>query len=230
MVNMVGDFSNRVEIGPARAAEQRERVVALARDMGAEKVLLDYKYQQVYQELEACQRLARVVAEARPDAAIIAHQIHDWHLPDHAATARIAADALQLTSQLLDGEAADFSCQVYFACDPFRGTRTLESAERALEPNVFVDVTRHVEEICRLRFELDRIMTPDAPEQAFFTLFVEPVNRATGQPGARLRLTAHAERQFFAMRLWGGMAGVPYAEAFRACAPRTKLPPRDFWV
>jgi len=41
MVNTVGDLSNRVHIGADKAEEQRQKIIALAKEMGAEKILLD---------------------------------------------------------------------------------------------------------------------------------------------------------------------------------------------
>jgi len=72
-------------------------------------------------------------------------------------------------------------------------------------------------------------MTPNVPEEDFITLLVEPISPETRQPTAELRLSGHAEQQFFAMRFWGRVAGIQYAEAFNACTPRTRIPPRALW-
>src|SRR5690242_15701624 len=83
IVQTVGDWSN---YWPAQGHEQRVRegVLRLAKEMGAEKILLDYKYHEVPVDLQIKRRIAEIVAEVRPDIALVPAETDYW--TDHANT------------------------------------------------------------------------------------------------------------------------------------------------
>jgi LmbE family N-acetylglucosaminyl deacetylase len=217
LVNTIGDYSNRTEMAGADVQAQRKRVVDLAARMGARKVLLNYKYHQYPDTLEARKEMARIVADVRPDVAII-HNCEDYWV-DHRITGLVARDALLFASGLLDGrEDVPMIKNIY----AFVGG---QNQTHAFEGDTFVDVTPYIDRIAQVRCELDRIMSPSVPEEKWFRQHVRTFHPVDPSLNREMKLTAHAETQLARLRHYGARAAALYAEPFLAVFKRTT----DLW-
>ena len=212
LVNTIGDFSNRPEMAGVDHAAARRKVIDLAAEMGAEKIMLDYKYHRYPDTLDARKELAAIIADIAPDVAIIHHWEDLWS--DHRITGLVARDALVHTDGLVDRPGVK-PCRRIFAF----GAGMHQSYHFA--PDVFVDVTRTIDRIAWIRFELDKVMSPNVPEDKYFrqhTQTFHPTDRALNR---EMDLTAHAETQLAKLRLWGSRARTLYAEPFLALFKQT---------
>jgi len=207
LVNTIGDFSNRAEMAGVDGTAARKKVIALATQMGAEKILLDYKYHQYPDTLESRKELARIVADVRPDLAIIHHWEDYWS--DHRVTGMVARDALIHTGGLLDRKDVDPCRKVYAFSAGMRQTYHFE-------PDVFVDVTPYIDRIAWIRFELDKVMSPEVPPEKFIRQRTQTSHPTDTSLNREMTLTAHAETQLAKLRLYGSRAGALYAEPFLA--------------
>ncbi|HUW59057.1 MAG TPA: PIG-L family deacetylase [Planctomycetota bacterium] len=216
LVNTIGDFSNRPEMTGGDFEAARKKVIDLATDMGAEKIMLDYKYHRYPDTLEARREMARIVAEVRPDVAIIHHWEDYWS--DHRVTGLVARDALVHTDGLVDRSGVE-PCRRIFAFGAGR------RQTYRFEPDTYVDVTPYIDRIAWIRFELDKVMSPNVPEEKYFRQHTRVFHPTDPSLDREMKLTAHAELQMAKLRLAGATSGVLYAEPFLALFKSTG----DLW-
>ena len=89
------------------------------------------------------------------------------------------------------------------------------------EPDVFVDVTPYIDRIAWIRFELDKVMSPDVPEEKWFRQHTQTFHPTDATLNREMDLTAHAEAQLAKLRLAGARCGALYAEPFLAVFKKT---------
>jgi N-acetylglucosamine malate deacetylase 1 len=127
---IIGDYSNWE---PAKGREQdlRKTSTELARERGIEMRFLQYASMHFEANMEAKRAVAEVVADVKPDTALMLWP-RDRH-PDHEAASALAHAALRQPGAIL-GEAVRGPRRIY-AFDNGPG-HTI-----GFEPNTFVDVT-----------------------------------------------------------------------------------------
>ena len=213
LVNTIGDYSNRAEMAGADLQAERQRVIDLAAGMGAEKILLNYKYHQYPDSLESRKEMAGLVADVRPDVAIIHHWDDYW--ADHRVTGLVARDALLFASGLLEGrEDVPMVKSIYaFVAG--------QNQSYGFEPDTYVDVTPYIDRIARIRYELDRVMSPSVPEDKWFRQHTRIFHPTDPSLNREMDLTAHAEAQLAKLRQYGAKSGALYAEPYLAVFKRT---------
>ena len=189
-------------------------MIELAAEMGAEKILLDYKYHHYPDTLEARKEMARIVADVRPDVALI----HNWedYWVDHRHTGLVSRDAVIHASGYVDDFGEGSNCRRVYAF--VAG----QNQTHAFEPDTFVDVTPYVDRIAWVRRELDQIMSPGMPEEKYIRQHVRIFHPADPSLNREMKLTAHAEVQLASLRCHGRRAGALYAEPFFSVFKRTE--------
>jgi LmbE family N-acetylglucosaminyl deacetylase len=217
MVNTIGDYSNRSEMAGTDVQAQRQRVIGLAEAMGARKILLNHKYHQYPDTVESRKEMAGIVADVRPDVAII-HYWDDYWV-DHRITGLVCRDALLFASGLLDGRADVPMVKNIYA---FLGGL---NQTHAFPADTFVDVTPYIDRIARIRYELDRVMSPAVPQDKWFRQHTQVVHPTDPSLNREMDLTAHAEAQLAKLRHYGDHCGALYAEPFLAVFKRAT----DLW-
>jgi LmbE family N-acetylglucosaminyl deacetylase len=201
MLQTVGDWST---YPPAQGKEKRlrEGVLRLAREMGAEKILLDYKYHQVPVDMEIKRQIARVVADVRPDIAVIPSETDYW--TDHANTARAAKDGILFPHGYLAREIKGPSVVLAYA--------TGANQTYDFRPDTFIDTTEVIDRVAWLMNQLDELLMGEPRYSSSLTLHGPA---AQGYP-KKMDLTSHAERVLAASKVWGDHCGARYAEAFHS--------------
>ena len=205
MVQAVSDWSNWPQ-SQGREQHVRQGVLRIARDLGAEKVLLGYKYHHVPLDMDVKMRLVKIVERVQPDIAVVMSEADYW--TDHANIARAGKDALMFIHGYL-GRAFKGPSVILAGTAGFNQTWDFK-------PDTFVDVTDVIGRVCQTITALDNLLTDEPEYVATVTLpgLAEPQ-----------QLTSGAERVLAARSIFGEMAGVRYAEAFRTIR-RTA---RDLW-
>jgi LmbE family N-acetylglucosaminyl deacetylase len=196
LVQAVSDWSNWP---PSQGHEKRVEsgVKRIASEIGVEKILLGYKYHHVPVDHELKLRIAQIVADVRPDIAVIMSENDYW--TDHANIARAAKDGIMFVHGYL-GRA-------------ITGPRVILAGSAGanqtydFRPDTFVDVTTVIDGVSRLLTNLDALLTERSPVDA--TLVLKGA-------GKTLEMSHGAERVVATRTVWGEMCGVKYAEAFRA--------------
>lgn len=204
-VETVGDWSNWP---PAQGIEDKVKagVFRLNKEVGIEKIILDYKYHQVPVDNEIKTKIARIVADVEPDIAVIVHESDYW--TDHANTARAAKDGIMFPHGYLARQVKTPSVILSF--------HTGANQTYDFQPDTFVDVTGVIDRLAWMLNELDGLLSNGPKYIASLTLL---------DSKKKMDLTGHADQALAARRNWGGRCGVRYAEAFHSI--RTIA--RDLW-
>jgi LmbE family N-acetylglucosaminyl deacetylase len=201
IVQTVGDWSN---YWPAQGHEQRVKqgVLRLARDMGAEKILLDYKYHEVPVDLQIKRRIAEIVAEVQPDIALVPAETDYW--TDHANTSRAAKDGIMFVHGYMGRKVEGPKVVLAY---PTGANQTHD-----FRPDVFIDTTSVIDRVSWVMNQLDLILSEKESFSASMTLYG---SSSEGYP-KKMDLSPHAERVLAASKVWGDYCGVRYAEAFQS--------------
>lgn len=131
ILNLIGDYENWAPV-KGRAAELTDLSVRLARERGMEMRFLKFASMKFEANAEAKRAVAEVVAELKPDCALMLWP-HDRH-PDHEVAAEICQAALRQPARLLDREGVRAAGRIY--CYDNGPGHTV-----GFEPNTYVDVT-----------------------------------------------------------------------------------------
>ena len=206
----VSDWSN---YPPAKGKEQpaRERVLSLAKQMGIEKILLDYKYHSVPVDMEIKKRIAQIQADVEADIAVIQSESDYWD--DHTNMARSAKDGLMFAHSFLSRAVRSPRAILAYPVGP--------QQTHDFRPDTFVDTTDVIERLAWLMNQVHGII---GDPNAFVATTTLHGPAAQGYP-KKLDLTAYADQVLAAEKHWGGMCGVRYAEAFQSIQFR----PRKLW-
>jgi LmbE family N-acetylglucosaminyl deacetylase len=131
ILTLIGDYSN---FAPAkdRSAELRDGCIAISREYGAEMRFLDWKGHHFQHTTKRAQEVAQVVAEVRPDVALLLWP-HDRH-GDHVAASPICESALRHAGPLLDVEGFRPPARMYYYDNGPRHTV-------GFDPDTYVDVS-----------------------------------------------------------------------------------------
>jgi LmbE family N-acetylglucosaminyl deacetylase len=199
IVVMVGDWSTWPQ-AKGKDAKGKEEILRIAKEMGVEKIFLDYKYHRVPVDLEIKRRVAEIHADVQPDIALI--QSADDHWTDHANTARAAKDGIMFAHGYL---ARPVNRPRMLLTYPVAPNQTYD-----FRPNTFVDTTDVIDRIAWVVNEIGDVLN-DRPSYVATTTLEGPPEQ--GYP-KKLSLTSHGEEVLAGERRWGGMCGVRYAEAF----------------
>jgi N-acetylglucosamine malate deacetylase 1 len=138
ILTLIGDYSN---FAPAseRSAELREGCDSISRDYGAEMRFLDWKGHHFQHTTERAIEVARVVAEVRPDVALLLWP-HDRH-GDHVAASPICETALSHAGPLLEIAGFRPPSRTYYYDNGPRHTI-------GFEPDTYVDVSEEWDDAC----------------------------------------------------------------------------------
>lgn len=210
VIQTVSDWSNWPPT-QGREAEVRQGILGVARKMGVEKILLDYKYHHVPVDLELKRRIAQIHADIGTDIAVVQHESDYW--TDHANTARAGRDAVMFAHGYLGRDIRRPDTILAYPVAPYQ---TIE-----FQPDTFVDTTDVVDRIAWLHNELESVVTKGPRYVASLTLNGPA---AQGYP-KKMDLTNHADEVLAQERNWGAMCGVRFAEAFRSI----RYHPREIW-
>jgi LmbE family N-acetylglucosaminyl deacetylase len=200
VVQTVGDWSNWP---PAQGREERVKqgVLRIAREMGIEKRLFEYKYHHVPLDFEIRRRIAGIVAEVQPEIAVIISENDHW--TDHANTGRAAKDGIMFAHGYLGRPVTKPRLLLSYSTG---ANQTFD-----FRPDTFVDTTDVIDRVAWLMRELDGLLTDDLKPTASLTLHAA----RAGYPKT-IELTGHGEAVLAAAKRWGDMCGARYAEAFQS--------------
>jgi LmbE family N-acetylglucosaminyl deacetylase len=196
LVEAVSDWSNW-PTAQGREKKVEEGVKRIAKETGVEKILLGYKYHHVPVDHALKLRIAQIVADVKPDIAVIMSENDYW--TDHSNIARAAKDGIMFVHGYLGRSIA--SPPVILAGSA-GANQTYD-----FRPDTFVDVTDVIEGVSNWLTKLDGLLTDGSPVEATLVL---------KHAGKTLEMSRGAERVVAARTVWGEMSGVRYAEAFRA--------------
>lgn len=201
IVTVAGDLSSW---GPTagREAQTRRDLIALAKDFGFEKRLLDRPYHHTSgADLSLKAELAEIHVELKTDVAFVVH--HEDHWPDHAQSGLAARDAL-LFSHGLSGSKAVQRCPLIYAYS------ATPHQTYHFDEDVYYDVTGVMPEYMDLIARVEAIRS-GVPASRVIRHEFRPANGA----GPALRLSADGLIQFAECVRFGNRAGCPYAVGFR---------------
>lgn len=196
ILSLIGDYSNWA---PTRGREKEfvEGTIKISKDFGAEMRYLTYASHRFDVNLETKRAVAQVVAEVRPDVALMMWHADSHH--DHEVTSTLSKIALRHGDRVLDK-------------GTFRPARFIYAYDNGprhtigFEPNTFVDVT------------------PDwAKAQEWLGRFMALMRNQKYNPKV-LDAAQRAKESLASYR--GATCGVRYAEALSATnfSPRDILP------
>ncbi len=131
ILNIIGDYSHWAPVA-GRDRQLRETSVQMARERGMEMRFLNYASMQFDDNAETRRAVAEVVADVKPDTALMLWD-HDRH-PDHEAAAAICRVALRRPGAIL-GRSGVKSPRYVYAYDNGPG-HTIDFV-----PNTFVDIS-----------------------------------------------------------------------------------------
>jgi len=131
ILNIIGDYDRWSPV-KGRSQQLREISIRLAQERGMEMRFLDYASMQCDATPETRRAVAEVVADVKPDVALMLWP-HDRH-PDHEVAAAISKAALRQPGMILGRDGARAARRIY-AYDNGPGHTV------GFEPNTFVDVT-----------------------------------------------------------------------------------------
>lgn len=131
ILNLIGDYDRWLP-AKGRSRELRETSIRLAESRGMEMRFLNYASMQFEANAETTKAVAEVVADVKPDEALILWR-RDRH-PDHEMAAAISEAALRQPGMILGRDGIKAPSRIY-AYDNGPG-HTM-----GFEPNKFVDVT-----------------------------------------------------------------------------------------
>lgn len=131
ILNIIGDYENWAPV-KGRAAQLRELSTSLAQEHGMEMRFLQYASQRFEANEETKRAVAEVVAELKPDIALMLwHQ--DRH-PDHEVAAAICQAALRHPATVLGRDDVRGARRIY--CYDNGPGHTID-----FEPDAYVDIT-----------------------------------------------------------------------------------------
>jgi N-acetylglucosamine malate deacetylase 1 len=210
IVVVVGDWSTWPQ-AQGKEAKGKEGIQRIAKEMGVEKVFLDYQYHRVPVDLEIKRKIAEIHADVQPEIAVI--QAADDYWSDHANTARAAKDGIMFAHGYL---ARPVNRPRLLLTYPVAPNQTYD-----FRPDTFVDTTDVIDHIAQVVNEIGDVLNERPNYVATTTL---EGSASLGYP-KRLNLTSHAEEVLAGERRWGGVCGVRYAEAFGSILQV----PRNLW-
>ena len=183
LVDMCGDHASWAPTA-GRASEVRQALLDLAADMGCEKRFYDYGYHQIRYGDEAIKLITDLVIEVKPDIGLI-HWPYDYW-PDHEACGKVGKHALWFPHGLYQ-DARTTPKLLAFEAGPNQTDPAV-----LFRPDVYIDVSEVMDEVCQIGHRIDEIATG------------RPLEGETG----------HETDKRARCRLRGGECGVMYAEAF----------------
>jgi LmbE family N-acetylglucosaminyl deacetylase len=201
IVTVVGDLSSW---GPTIGREDRTKreLLALAKDFGFEKRLLDYPYHQTNGgDLELKRKLAEIYVEVKPDVAFISH--YEDHWPDHAASGIAAHDAL-LFSHGFSHNKTEQRCPLIYAFD------VTPDQTYHFEADVYYDVTDVMPAYMDLIARVEAIREGRSLKQVVRHEF-----RRLDGGGQTLSLSGHGLSRFADCVRFGRRTGCQFAIGFR---------------
>jgi len=214
VIQAVSDWSNWPP-SQGREKQVQEGVMRVANEMGAEKILLGYKYHHVPVDLEIKRRIAEIMDQVKPDVAIIMSENDYW--TDHANAGRAGKDGIMFAHGYLGHAVKSPPLILTYSA---AANQTYD-----FRPDTFVDTTEVIDRVVWLINELGvggNVLEEKGPQYASRVTLYGPGER--GYP-KNLEVTAETASLLATDARWGDMCGVRYAEAFQTI----RHVPRDLW-